>query len=264
MNAENKAPPCVLIDTIFEHVSLVTISRPESMNAVSARVARELEAVVVSTEADPDVWAVILTGAGERAFCAGADLKEVAAGGLSRLWTEAGGFAGFVNAPRRKVWIAAVEGMALAGGFELALACDLIVASEEAAFGLPEVTRGMLAAAGGAYRLMRALPRAVAMELLATGDRLPAKRAHSLNLVNHLAPKGAAVNVASELAQRICRNAPIAVRESLAIARQSFDLDDATLSRYSSEAQTRLMKTEDFAEGPRAFVEKRPPRWRGR
>jgi enoyl-CoA hydratase/carnithine racemase len=154
--------------------------------------------------------------------------------------------------------------MALAGGFELALACDLIVASEEAAFGLPEVTRGMLAAAGGAYRLLRALPRAVAIELISTGDRLPAKRAHSLNLVNSLAPKGEAVKVASELAQRICRNAPIAVRESLAIARQAFDLDDATLSRYSSEAQARLMQTEDFAEGPRAFVEKRPPRWRGR
>jgi enoyl-CoA hydratase len=264
MNAENKAPPSVLIDTIHEHVSLVTIARPEAMNAVSARVARELERIVISTEADPDIWAVILTGAGDRAFCAGADLKEVAAGGLSNLWTEASGFAGFVNARRTKVWIAAVEGMALAGGFELALACDLIVASEEAAFGLPEVTRGMLAAAGGAYRLMRALPRAVAIELIATGDRLSAERAHALNLVSSLARKGGAVQVASQLAQRICRNAPIAVRESLAIARQAFDLDDATLSRYSSEAQARLMQTEDFVEGPRAFVEKRPPKWRGR
>jgi enoyl-CoA hydratase/carnithine racemase len=263
MNAPAPTSP-VLSEPTREHVVLVTISRPETLNAVNAQVARELERVVATTEADPNVWAVVLTGSGSRAFCTGADLKEVAAGRLTSLWTQAGGFAGFVNAPRSKLWIAAVEGLALAGGFELALACDLIVASEEAAFGLPEVTRGLLAAAGGAYRLMRALPRATALELIATGDRLSAARALSLSLINQLAPKGQAVKVALALAERICRNAPVAVRESLGIARQAYDLDDATLSRLSSEAQTRLMQTEDFAEGPLAFVQKRPPQWRGR
>ena len=240
------------------------ILRPEVMNAVNARVAVELERIVIETERDPQIWAVILAGSGERAFCTGADLKEVAAGRLHSLWTRNGGFAGFVNARRRKVWIAAVEGMALAGGFELALACDLIVASEEAAFGLPEVTRGMLAAAGGAYRLVRALPRAVAFELIATGERLSAQRAQSLHLVTQLTAKGEAVKAALVLAQRICRNAPIAVQESLGIARRAYDLDDSALSHESSEAQLRLMKTEDFAEGPAAFVEKRSARWRGR
>jgi len=264
MNSIAAPPRCVLMESPCEHVALVTLSRPDVMNAVNAQMARELEDIVASTEADPEVWAVVLTGAGNRAFCSGADLKEVAAGRLGTLWTDAGGFAGFVNARRTKVWIAAVQGLALAGGFELALACDLIVASEEAAFGLPEVTRGMLAAAGGAYRLMRALPRATAIELLATGERLSAQQAHSLHLVSYLVPRNEVVAAAVALARRICRNAPIAVRESLAIARQAYDLDDATLSRHSSEAQARLMQTEDFAEGPQAFVEKRPPRWRGK
>ncbi len=238
--------------------------RPEVLNAVNSTVAQELDSVVRSTEADDDVWVVILTGSGTRAFCTGADLKVVAAGRLDTLWTDAGGFAGFVNAERSKVWIAAVEGVALAGGFEIALACDLIVASEGAAFGLPEVSRGMLAAAGGVYRLPRALPRAVALEMIATGERMSAEQAFALHLVNRITNRSQALTEAIALAETICLNAPVAVRESLAIARRAFDFDDAQLLQRSLETQRRLMSTEDFQEGPRAFIEKRRPVWRGR
>jgi enoyl-CoA hydratase len=169
-----------------------------------------------------------------------------------------------VRAVRVKPWIAAVDGLALAGGFELALACDMIVASEDAAFGLPEVTRGMISAAGGLYRLPRALPRAVALELIATGERLTADHAVALGLVNRVVAKERTLPASLELAGTVARNAPLAVQESLVIARQAFDLDDATLERLSGEGQKRLKGSEDFREGPRAFVEKRAPRWVGR
>ena len=254
----------VTLEMPAPHVALVTLRRPESRNAVNGAVALELESIVRSTEADPTVWAVVLTGAGGQAFSSGADLKEVAAGRLDTLWTRDGGFAGFVRAVRVKPWIAAVDGLALAGGFELALACDMIVASEDAAFGLPEVTRGMVAAAGGLHRLPRAIPRAVALELIATGERLKADRAVALGLVNRVVPKERTLPASLELAGTIARNAPLAVQESLVIARQALDLDDATLGQLSAEGQKRLMGSEDFREGPRAFVEKRAPRWVGR
>jgi enoyl-CoA hydratase/carnithine racemase len=263
MSKVTPSPPLVGLEHRREHIALVTIQRPDVRNAVNGAMAIELERIVQSTEADPEIWAVVLTGAGDKAFCAGADLKEVAEGRIATLWTPDSGFAGFVNAARDKPWIAAVNGLALAGGFELALACDFIVASDDAAFGLPEVTRGMLAAAGGAYRLPRVLPRALALELIATGRRLDAPQALALHLVNRVVPKAQTVEEALALAAEICKNAPVAVRESLRIARRTFDLDDASLSERSAAAQARLILTEDFQEGPRAFVEKRPARWRG-
>lgn len=253
----------VRVDVPRPHVALVTLNRPAARNAINAEAARALDGIVRSLEADPEIWVVVLTGAGGQAFCAGADLKEVAAGGIERLWTDAG-FAGFVNSDRTKPWIAAVDGLALAGGCELALACDLIVASDDAAFGVPEVTRGLLPAAGGAYRLPRALPRAVAMELIATGARLSAERALAFGMVNRVVPKATTLEAALDLAAVIAANAPIAVREALEIARRSYDLDDRTLCRMSLEAQDRITRTEDFQEGPRAFIEKRAPRWTGR
>jgi enoyl-CoA hydratase/carnithine racemase len=246
------------------HVALVTIQRPEARNAVNAAVATELDLMVKAIEADPDIWVTVLTGAGGVAFCAGADLKEVAAGRLGELYTPDGSFGGFVKHPRQKLWIAAVEGFAMAGGWEIALACELIVASDQSVFSLPEVTRGLIAAAGGLYRLVRALPRAIALELIATGDRLPAARAAELGLINRLARQGHAVCEAISLAGRVCANAPIAVRESLAVAHRAYDLDDDELFAMSLAAQQRVMKTEDFVEGPRAFIEKRPPVWKGR
>jgi enoyl-CoA hydratase len=246
------------------HVALVVIDRPEVRNAINEKVALQLEAAVEATECDKSTRCIVLTGAGGKVFSAGADLKEVANGRLEKLYTLRGGFAGFTFADRRKPWIAAVEGIAVAGGCEVALACDMIIASETGYFGLPEVTRGLAAAAGGLFRLPRALPRAIALEMIATGQPLPARRAWELGMINHLAPVGSVVDSAIRLAETIASNAPLAVLESLAIARKCNDLEDATLKALSDSAQRRLMRTEDFAEGPRAFVEKRPPKWLSR
>lgn len=254
----------VTLQIAAPHVALITIQRPDARNAVNGAVAAGIDRAVKQVEADPDIWAAVLTGAGGAAFCAGADLKEVAAGRLGELFTADGAFAGFVKHRREKVWIAAVEGYALAGGFEIVLACDMAVASEGSTFALPEVTRGLTAAAGGMYRLVRALPRALAMEMLATGDRISAPRAAELGLVNRLVPQGQAVAEAIALAQKICANAPLAVRESLKVARLALDLDDDALFALGLQAQERVMATADFREGPRAFVEKRAPRWTGR
>ena len=254
----------VTCEIVAPHVALVTINRPEARNSINGDVTRQLDQTVKAIEADPEIWAAVLTGAGGVAFCAGADLKEVSAGNMDDLYTADGAFAGFVKHPRQKVWIAAVEGFAMAGGCELALACDMIVASEPSVFALPEVTRGLIAAAGGVYRLVRALPRAIALELLATGDRLPAARAADLGFINRVTPQGQAMAEAVALASRICANAPIAVRETLGVARQAYDLDDDTLFRLGLEAQDRVMSTEEFAEGPRAFIEKRPAVWKNR
>jgi enoyl-CoA hydratase/carnithine racemase len=254
----------VLFEMVSAHVALITLNRPEARNAINGEVAALLEGLVERTEADNDVRAVVLTGAGGKAFCAGADLKEVSAGNLDKLIRTKSGFAGFVHTKRSKPWIAAVEGLALAGGCELALACDMIVATEGGAFGLPEVMRGLAASAGGLYRLPRALPRSIAIEMILTSDRISSERAAALGMVNHLVPAGQAVTKAQEVALKIARNAPVAVRESLGIAKVANDFDDATLARLSDEAQVRLEATEDFKEGPLAFVEKRAPVWKGR
>ncbi|MET7247388.1 enoyl-CoA hydratase-related protein [Methylobacterium sp. EM32] len=253
----------VVIERDGAHVAVVTLNRPAARNAVDPGLARALAQAVAETEADDAVRAVVLAGTGP-VFCAGADLKVVSAGGADDLWTETGGFAGFVHATRAKPWIAAVDGPALAGGCEIALACELIVAGEGASFGLPEVTRGLVAAAGGLYRLPRALPRAVALELILTGGRLEAARAHALGLVNRLVAPGSARDEAVSLAQTIAGNAPLAVRESLAVARLAPDTDEAGLRAASAAARARVQASEDYREGPRAFVEKRPPLWTGR
>lgn len=246
------------------HIALVTINRPAARNAINSEVTRALDALVWATEADRDIRVVVLTGQGEKVFSAGADLKEVAEGRVADLYTDAGGFAGLARADRNKVWIAAVKGFALAGGFELVLSCDMVVASEDAQFGLPEVGVGLLAAAGGAYRLPRILPRAVAIEMITTTQRLGARRACELGLVNTVASAGQTVDEALALARKICDNAPLAIEESLAILRKAVDLNDRMLDRLSMEAQERLRQTDDFREGPRAFIEKRAPVWTGR
>lgn len=253
----------VTLERRADHVAMVTLNRPEARNAVNGEVAQALDRIVAETEADPDIWVVVLRGAGG-IFCAGADLKEVAAGRGNLLSTERGGFAGFVYAERQKPWIAAVTGKALAGGCELALACDMIVAGEDSAFGLPEVLRSLIAAAGGLYRLPRALPRNVAIEMILTAEQLPARRAHDFGMVNRLVAPNQVDAEALALAAQICRNAPVAVRESLKVARSAQDLTEAELRALTAECRGRVWATEDFKEGPRAFIEKRPPRWQGR
>ena len=260
----SSANGAVIAAVVRPHVALVTINRPAARNAVNGDVALGLERAIIAAESASDIWAVILTGAGTQAFSAGADLKEVSLGRMNALYTVHGGFAGFVHAQRTKPWIAAVNGFAVAGGFEIALACDMIVASEDSSFGLPEVRRGLMAAAGGLYRLPRALPRQLASELIATGATISGRRCSELGVVNRISTPGQAVAAAIELAAEICANAPIAVRESLQVTRQSFDLTDEELRRLSEAAQERVMQTEDFQEGPKAFIEKREPVWQGR
>jgi enoyl-CoA hydratase len=197
-------------------------------------------------------------------FSAGADLKAIASGKADELRTRRGGFGGITRRERTKPIIAAVDGPALAGGCELALACDLIVASRRAVFGVPEVKRSLVASAGGLFRLPRALGPQVAMELLLTGDPLSAERAYQLGMVNHLVEGGEALAGAEAMAQRINLNAPAAVRASRQVALAALSRNDDELWKLSAEQFVTVGQTEDFAEGPRAFIEKRPPVWKGR
>ena len=245
------------------HVATLTLNRPDQRNAVNPELTAAMKEAMGRFEGDPDVWVGILTGAGPN-FCAGADLKAMGAGRAAQLSTDEGGFAGFVRYPRTKPLIAAVRGFALAGGTELVLGCDLVVAGTDAAFGLPEVTRGIVAAGGGLFRLPRAIPPARALELILTADRLGAQEAHRLGMVNHVVEPDEVLSRARELADRICRNAPLAVRESLAIARDALRLDDDEAWQRSVDAMQRARSSADAKEGVQAFVEKREPRWTGR
>jgi enoyl-CoA hydratase len=247
---------------VSQRVAVITIGRPDARNAVNGAVATGIEQAIDRVEGDPDCWLAILAGDGP-VFCAGADLKAIASGQAASLRTERGGFAGLVNRERRKPLIAAVDGAALAGGFEMVLACDLVVASRSAVFGLPEVKRSLIAAGGGLFRLPRAVGPKVAMELILTGDPITAEQAYELGLVNVLVDPGEALTAAHTLAGRILLNAPHAVWESRAVAAHALSDNDATLWRMTAEAFSRVGETDDFAEGPRAFIEKRVPVWQG-
>jgi enoyl-CoA hydratase len=244
-------------------VAVMTLNRPEARNAVNGDVANGLEAAIDRLEEDDEAWVGILTHTGP-VFSAGADLKAINAGQISQLQTKRGGFAGFVQRDRTKPVIAALDGPAFAGGCEIALACDLIVASTQAKFGLPEVKRSLVAAAGGLFRLPRVLPRPVALEMIMTGDPIDAERAAHFGLVNDLCEPGKALDRAHELAARIVANAPLAVRKSRSIALESVDADDSVGWKLSADSMIELSQTEDFWEGPKAFIEKRPAVWKGK
>jgi len=245
-------------------VALVTINRPQARNAIDAQAARALAGLVAEIEADPSVQVAILTGAGEKAFCAGADLKELAGGSApGGRSTPEGGFAGFVHAPREKLWIAAVNGAAVAGGFELVLACDFAIASVHAVFALPEVKRGLAATAGGVWRLPRSIPRGAALEMIATGEPIDAAEALRLGLVNRVVPPERLLQEAMRVASLAAGNAPLALRASLALARRALDLHDEVLRAEADAVGRRVMASADAREGPRAFAEHRPPHWTG-
>ncbi|MEJ5254077.1 MAG: crotonase/enoyl-CoA hydratase family protein [Acidimicrobiales bacterium] len=244
-------------------VAVLTINRPDKKNAVNGEVARGMEAAIDRLEDDPEVWLGVLQGAGS-VFCAGADLKAINEGRAGELQTERGGFAGIVARKRTKPIIAAVDGPALAGGTEIVLACDLVVASRAASFGIPEVKRSLVAAAGGLFRLPRLLPRNIALELGLTGDPISAERAAHFGFVNELCEPGEALETALALAERIAKNAPLAVRETRRLMLELVDADDETGFRESGAAMINLASTEDFWEGPKAFLEKREPEWKGR
>jgi crotonobetainyl-CoA hydratase len=251
------------------HTLLVTINRPEARNAVNANVTLGIGEALDYAEGQPEIRTVIITGAGDKAFCAGADLKEVAAGtaSLGDPRAERWGFAGFVRHAISKPIIAAVNGFALGGGTEISLASDLIVAAESAAFGLPEVARGIFAAAGGAFRLPRQLPYKVALEAMLTGRPITAQRAYELGLVNRVVPLERLLDEAFALAELINANAPLSVQVTKRIAREitdgQFAAEDDDWARSAAEGAF-LMTTHDAQEGPRAFAEKRAPQWQGK
>jgi enoyl-CoA hydratase len=243
--------------------AVVKINRPEARNAVNGEVARGIEDAIDKIESDDSIWVGILTGE-PPVFCAGADLKEINAGRAGDLQTERGGFAGIAQRERTKPIIAAVDGPALAGGTEIVLACDLVVASTTATFGIPEVKRSLVAAGGGLFRLGRKIPLNLAMELALTGDPIAAQQAHHHGLVNRLVEPGKALDGAIALAEQICANAPVSVRESRAIVLAATNAPDEIGWKMSFEGMAKAMSSEDFSEGLTAFIEKRPPQWKGR
>jgi enoyl-CoA hydratase len=248
-------------------VALITLNRPDARNAVNGEVASAMEAAIDRMEEDPAIWLGILranTEGQERpVFCAGADLKAINAG-KTDLNTKRGGFAGFAYRERRKPVIAAVDGLATAGGCEIVLACDLVVATTRSSFGLAEAKRNLIAGAGGLFRLPKAIGRNAAMEAILTGEPLSAERAYQLGLVNRLVEPGEAVAEAVRLADQVCAAAPLAVWESRKVVLASEYEDEATLKTMTNKAMATMMGSEDLKEGLTAFIEKRAPQWKGR
>jgi enoyl-CoA hydratase len=244
-----------------ERTLLITINRPEQRNAVNSAVAWGIAGALDELDGDDGLAVGILTGAG-KGFCAGMDLKAFVAG--ESPWAGDRGFAGITQRAATKPLIAAVEGFAVAGGLEVALACDLIVAARGARLGVPEVKRSLIAAAGALLRLPRSLPRNIAMELALTGDPITAERAHELGLVNRLADPGGALDAALELAGAIEVNAPLALAATKRILTESVDWSESEFWERQRAIIEPVMGSEDAREGAVAFAEKRPPVWRGR
>jgi enoyl-CoA hydratase/carnithine racemase len=239
-------------------VQVITIRREHKRNAIDASVTAGLDAAMNDLEDDPELWCGILTG-GSKVFSAGADL---AAGPGEP--TPRGGIAGIIRRHRTKPLIAAVEGHAIGGGMELVLCCDLVVAARTVMFGLPEVKRGLMPDFGGAFRVARMLPANVARELLLTGDSMSAERAERLGFVNLVTDPGGALAAAIELANRVARNAPLAVREALAIVNPEISGDEGPSWERSDAAHARLVASDDVREGIEAFFGRRTPHWQAR
>jgi enoyl-CoA hydratase len=244
-----------------DRVLLITLNRPDARNAVNLAMAEAMAAALDELDADDELSVGVIAGEG-KGFSSGMDLKAFAGG--ERPWAGERGFAGIVQKPAEKPLIAAIEGFAVAGGLEIALACDLIVAATGAKLGIPEARRGLVAAGGALRQLPRRLPGAVAMELALTGETITAERAAELGLVNRLANSGKSLEVALELAEKVAANAPLALRASKTILRQQWSWDDETFWAKQGEMVAPVFTSEDAIEGATAFAEKREPNWRGR
>jgi len=251
----------VILTDVSERVAVVTLNRPDARNAVNLAMAEGMAAALDELDGNDELSVGVIAGEG-KGFSSGMDLKAFATG--ERPWAGDRGFAGIVQKPSEKPLIAAVEGFAVAGGLEIALACDLIVAARGARLGIPEARRGLVAAGGALRQLPRRLPAAIAMELALTGETITAERAAELGLVNLLVDPGKALDAALELAGRVAENAPLALRASKTILRQQWSWDDQTFWREQGEIVGPVFASEDAIEGATAFGEKRAPNWRGR
>jgi enoyl-CoA hydratase/carnithine racemase len=246
-------------------VTIVTLSRPEVYNALHIEAHFELNKVFDDFAADPEQWVAVVTGAGDKAFCAGNDLKWQAAGG-KRGWDK-GGFAGLtMRFECDKPIIAAVNGVAMGGGFEVALACDLIIASENATFALPEPRVGLAALAGGLQRLPRTIGIKRAMGMILTARHVSAKEGFELGFVNEVVPQGEALAAAERWAEAICKNSPMSIRASKQAIRKGLEVpfEQAMVDQRDYPAVKAMAASQDYIEGPKAFSEKRPPKWLGR
>ena len=249
-------------------IGIITLNRPEARNAVNGDVASGVEAALDAIEADDEIWVGIITantaGQEKPVFCAGADLKAINSGNAGGLSTKRGGFAGIAYRERRKPIIVAVDGLATAGGCEIVLSCDLVVASNRSSFGLAEVKRNLIAGAGGLFRLPRAIGRSAALEIILTGEPLAAQRAYELGLVNHVVAPDQVMPKAIEIADRICAAAPLAVWASRKVVLASAYENDENLINMTNAEFGAIMASEDTKEGLTAFIEKRLPNWKAR
>jgi enoyl-CoA hydratase len=246
------------------NVEILTINRPEARNAINGGVSRAMSSIMDELAEDSDCWVVVVTGSGEKAFSAGMDLKAFSSGEGGDIIGASGGFAGLTQRDFPKPIIAAVNGSALAGGFEIMLSCDLVVAADHATFGIPEAKRGLVAGAGGLIRMPKRLPMAIALELAMTGDPIDAERAYALGLVNKVVPSAQLLDEAIALAERIAANAPLAVRYSKDVMKRAAELPESEGWKINAEAVGVVFSSADAMEGPIAFAEKRPPKWQGK